>query len=150
MNNPQLTPMRNRFTSVTIVCAIATITTISFNGMLPSTAVAQQQRVNSNTSSSQSANSSSANLLPLKTIFKQVENSVVQITNKIPTATANPINPQTSNATVLGSGFVYDEQGHIITDNHVVADAKIVHVTFIDGNRYPAKVSELVRTYSAA
>jgi S1-C subfamily serine protease len=138
MNNPQLTPMRNRFAFVTaIVCAVATITTISFNGMLPSTAVAQQQRVNSNTSSSQSANSS-ANLLPLKTIFKQAENSVVQITSKIPTATPNPINPQTPNATVLGSGFVYDKQGHIITNNHVVADAMIVHVTFIGGNRYPA------------
>ena len=134
--------MRNRFGVATaVVFAVAIMITIPFNGfILPSTAVAQQQRVNSNTSPSQSPNSSSANPLSLKTIFKQVENSVVQITSKIHAGTPNPINPQTANATVLGSGFVYDKQGHIITNNHVLGDAKIVHVTFIDGNRYPAKV----------
>jgi S1-C subfamily serine protease len=62
----------------------------------------------------------------------------VQITSKIPAA-ADPLNPQ-SNATTLGSGFVYDSQGHIITNGHVVGDAKIVDVTFVDGNRYTAKV----------
>ncbi len=141
MNNPQLTPMRKRFAVATvIVFAVAIIMiTIPFNGfILPPPAVAQQ--INSNTSTSQSTNSSSANPLPLKTIFKQVENSVVQITSKIPTATPNPLNPQTPNATALGSGFVYDKQGHIITNNHVVVGAKVADVTFIDGNRSPAKV----------
>jgi S1-C subfamily serine protease len=73
------------------------------------------------------------------TIFKQVENSVVQITSKIPTP-SNPQNPQAPNATALGSGFVYDKLGRIITNNHVVGNAKIVDVTFVDGNRYTAKV----------
>jgi S1-C subfamily serine protease len=77
---------------------------------------------------------------PLNTIFKQVENSVVQITSKIPTP-SNPQNPQApNNATALGSGFVYDKLGRIITNNHVVGNAKIVDVTFVDGNRYTAKV----------
>ena len=40
----------------------------------------------------------------------------------------------------LGSGFVYDKQGHVVTNGHVVGDAKIVDVTFVDGNRYTAKV----------
>lgn len=31
-----------------------------------------------------------------------------------------------------GSGFVYDKQGHIITNNHVVANADQVRVTFFD------------------
>ena len=48
--------------------------------------------------------------------------------------------PNGQNATALGSGFVYDKQGHIITNGHVVGDAKIVDVTFVDGNRYTAKV----------
>ncbi len=74
------------------------------------------------------------------TIFKQVENSVVQITSKSPTP-SNPQNPQAPNATTaLGSGFVYDKLGRIITNNHVVGNAKIVDVTFVDGNRYTAKV----------
>jgi S1-C subfamily serine protease len=76
----------------------------------------------------------------LRAIFKQVENSVVQITRKLPTAAFNPLNPQTTNATAQGSGFIYDNQGHIITNGHVVGDAKIVDATFVDGNRYTAKV----------
>src|SRR6188472_77172 len=77
---------------------------------------------------------------PLNIIFKQVENSVVQITSKVPIPSNNPQNPQAPNATALGSGFVYDKLGRIITNNHVVGDAKIVDVTFVDGNRYTAKV----------
>src|SRR5712691_3313514 len=74
----------------------------------------------------------------LNILFKRVENSVVQVTRKIPTL--NLQNPQTGNATALGSGIVYDTKGHIITNNHVVGIAKIVDVTFIDGNRYTANV----------
>jgi S1-C subfamily serine protease len=77
----------------------------------------------------------------LNSIFKQVQNSVVQITSKIPIPTTDPSNPQPQqNSTALGSGFIYDKQGRIITNNHVVGDAKIVDVTFVDGNRYTAKV----------
>ncbi|MFL6441721.1 MAG: S1C family serine protease [Nitrososphaeraceae archaeon] len=73
----------------------------------------------------------------LNTIFK-VEKSVVQVTSKIPVN--NTMNSQTRNATALGSGFLYDKQGHIITNAHVVGEAKIVDVTFVDGSRYTAKV----------
>ncbi|HEY6884748.1 MAG TPA: trypsin-like peptidase domain-containing protein, partial [Nitrososphaeraceae archaeon] len=77
----------------------------------------------------------------LNSIFKQVQNSVVQITSKIPIPAGNPSNPQPQqNSTALGSGFIYDKAGRIITNNHVVGDAKIVDVTFVDGNRYTAKV----------
>jgi S1-C subfamily serine protease len=131
--------MRKRFVFATvIVFAVAIMIIIPFNGfILPSTAVAQQQQINSSTNSS----SSSPNPLPLRTLFKQVENSVVQITSKIPTiGVPNPINPPSSNATTLGSGFVYDKQGHIVTNGHVVGDARVVDVTFVDGNRYTANV----------
>ena len=33
----------------------------------------------------------------------------------------------------LGSGFVWDEQGHIVTNNHVIKDAEKIEVTFHDG-----------------
>ena len=39
-----------------------------------------------------------------------------------------------------GSGFVYDTKGHILTNNHVVADAKKIEVTFYDGEKAPATV----------
>jgi S1-C subfamily serine protease len=106
---------------------------IPLNGrILPSTAVARQQRINSNTSSSQITNSSS-NPLSLRTIFKQLENSVVQITSK-------PPNPQSPNISTSGSGFVYDNQGHIVTNGHVVGGAMEMDVAFSDGNKYTANV----------
>jgi S1-C subfamily serine protease len=43
-------------------------------------------------------------------------------------------------STRLGSGFVYDNQGHVVTNNHVVGGAKTVDVTFVDVNVYSAKV----------
>ena len=39
-----------------------------------------------------------------------------------------------------GSGFVYDDRGHIVTNNHVVADADKILVTFHDGEKAEAKV----------
>ena len=39
-----------------------------------------------------------------------------------------------------GSGFVYDKQGHIITNNHVVADATRVTVIFADDSEAEATV----------
>ena len=109
---------------------------------LPSTAAfAQQQQINSNTSSSQSTNATFSNPLPLKTIFKKVENSVVQVISKTPTiGVSNPSNQSSSNTITLGSGFVYDKQGHIVTNGHVVGDAQIVDLTFLNGNRYTANV----------
>jgi len=40
----------------------------------------------------------------------------------------------------VGSGFVFDKQGHIITNDHVVANAEKVTVTFLDGTQYIAKI----------
>lgn len=39
-----------------------------------------------------------------------------------------------------GSGWVYDEQGHIVTNNHVVADADQIIVNFSDGSWTRAEV----------
>lgn len=38
----------------------------------------------------------------------------------------------------LGSGFVWDTQGHIVTNNHVVAGASKITVTFSNGNTVDA------------
>ncbi len=40
----------------------------------------------------------------------------------------------------LGSGMVIDAEGHILTNNHVVAGANEIDVLLADGNRYKAKV----------
>ncbi|RME50310.1 MAG: PDZ domain-containing protein, partial [Caldilineae bacterium] len=40
----------------------------------------------------------------------------------------------------LGSGFVWDKEGHIVTNYHVVADATDVEVVFADGTEAKAEV----------
>ena len=39
-----------------------------------------------------------------------------------------------------GSGFVWDERGYILTNNHVVADSQRVTVVFADGSEFEAQV----------
>jgi S1-C subfamily serine protease len=56
--------------------------------------------------------------IPWPTIYNQLKQSVVLIETDLG----------------LGSGFVYDEDGHIITNNHVIEDADTIQVTFLDGN----------------
>src|SRR5919206_1935283 len=107
--------------------------------LLPSNAAAQSQP----TLPSQSTSPTSTASLSLPDVFQKVENSVVQITS----TKSNPneviiLNgvPQTGRSTALGSGFVYDNQGHIVTNNHVVSGVKKADVTFTDGNTYSANV----------
>ncbi len=42
--------------------------------------------------------------------------------------------------TSLGSGFIIDASGYVVTNNHVVDGAKDIEVTLTDGSAYPAKV----------
>lgn len=40
----------------------------------------------------------------------------------------------------VGSGFVFDKKGHLITNAHVIEDAEKVEVTFLDGRSYNAEI----------
>lgn len=70
--------------------------------------------------------------LSLIEIFERSELGVVSIT-----VTKSSERGDTN---AVGSGFVFDKAGHIITNNHVVADTKKITVTFIDGTSYRAKI----------
>lgn len=55
----------------------------------------------------------------------------------------NRVNPAVVNIAVSngqGSGFLYDRQGHIVTNNHVVAEGGSIIVTFSDGSQSDARV----------
>ena len=47
---------------------------------------------------------------------------------------------QANGTSGVGSGFVFDKKGHIITNSHVVKDVKKVVVTFLDGRSYNAEI----------
>lgn len=67
--------------------------------------------------------------LTLPELFKRVEKSVVQITDS---DEADPLHSR------LGSGFVYDDNGHLITNHHVVSAGGKLDITFLDGTVYRA------------
>ena len=76
-------------------------------------------------------------------IYKNLENSVVQITSTVTETRSNIIingNPLEQQSSRLGSGFVYDNEGHIITNNHVVSGVTNVDVTLSNGDTFNAKV----------
>ena len=68
----------------------------------------------------------------LSELFKNVEKSVVQISSEDETTELL--------GSRLGSGFVYDKNGHVVTNNHVTSGGKDLHVTFSDGTIYTGKV----------
>jgi serine protease Do len=43
-------------------------------------------------------------------------------------------------ANSLGSGFVIDPRGYVVTNNHVIADADEITVTFSNDKDYPAEI----------
>ena len=76
--------------------------------------------------------SSSKSSLTLVELFEKSEEGVVKIQvvrNNIPGDTGS-----------VGSGFVYDNLGHIITNAHVVDGASKATVTFLDGSQYDAEI----------
>ena len=50
------------------------------------------------------------------------------------------MHPQMHAVEARGSGFIIDANGTVVTNNHVVKDAKSVSVTLDDGTKLPAKV----------
>ena len=73
-----------------------------------------------------------SNNLSLSEIFEKTEPGVVRV------------NVQRINSVDgvggIGSGFVFDKKGHIITNAHVVSDATKVVITFLDGRSYNAEI----------
>ena len=69
-------------------------------------------------------------------LFEKAEPAVIQVNvKKIQSEGATEEVPGGS-----GSGFVYDDTGHIITNNHVIDDALKITVTFLDGESYAAEI----------
>jgi S1-C subfamily serine protease len=68
-------------------------------------------------------------------LFKAAAPSVVHVTNVAESRSAFSMNVQQVERG-LGSGFVWDQDGHIVTNYHVVEGANAARVTFQDGTSY--------------
>ncbi len=84
----------------------------------------------------------------LEQVYERVNPSVVNIQVEVggsesgtsPSTENSPFGQDQAPQGGVGSGFVWDSQGHIVTNNHVVENASRVIVTFADGSTVEAKV----------
>jgi putative serine protease PepD len=85
---------------------------------------------------SQPTSNATTGSLSVADIYRRSHESVVEIT----VTEANSSDPFSQSAQAQGSGFVYDSQGNVVTDQHVVAGATKISVKFSNGASYSAHV----------
>ena len=84
--------------------------------------------------------------LTVNQIFRRAAPGVVQVTatQTVTSPSVDPFfglpTPSTQQVEALGSGFVIDKAGHIVTNYHVVEGAKSVDVSFSNNESRKAKV----------
>jgi S1-C subfamily serine protease len=91
--------------------------------------------------------STASKRLSINEIYSRDAPGVVQVTStsvvRVPTDPffGNPFGlPETQQEQALGSGFVIDKAGHIVTNYHVVAGARSIQVSFSNNERMKARV----------
>ncbi len=115
----------------------------SFNNSIQSTNItglSDSQLSASNTPTSQ---------FTLPSLFAKNEKSIVSIIATFPTVNGSEVNSSSiqngsnisnNQSNALGTGFVYDTKGHIITTDSVIAGSHLQEVEFMDGTIYKAEV----------
>ena len=84
--------------------------------------------------------------LTIHDVYRRAAPGVVQITSTSLVSVPqdpffpNPFQPQKEEQQSLGSGFVVDKAGHIVTNFHVVQGAKAVQVSFSNGENVKARI----------
>lgn len=73
----------------------------------------------------------------VEAVYTQAGSAVVNVTS-VTYAYDFFFNPVPQEGT--GSGFVYDEEGHIVTNYHVIENAEELSVTLADGETYSAQI----------
>jgi putative serine protease PepD len=87
---------------------------------------------------------SSTKTMSVNGVYRAARDGVVEITVTTSGGSDNSPFPfggsGSQQSQAQGSGFVYDSAGHIVTNDHVVANATKISVMFSDGSKYSAKV----------
>jgi S1-C subfamily serine protease len=84
--------------------------------------------------------------LSINEIYRRWAPGVVQITSTTVVSVpqdpffGNPFAPTTQEQESLGSGFVIDKAGHIVTNYHVIEGAESVQVSFSNGENVKARI----------
>jgi S1-C subfamily serine protease len=73
----------------------------------------------------------------VRDVARTVKPAVVQVTNEV---AVDQLHPSDVVPAGVGSGVIYDTQGYILTNNHVVAGAEKLVVSLPDGRSFPAEL----------
>jgi S1-C subfamily serine protease len=92
--------------------------------------------------SSEASFKSATQPLTVNEIYRRAAPGVVQVTSTVVQQQTDPFFGLTQQQTqkALGSGFVLDKAGHIITNDHVVQGARSVQVSFSDNESLKAQI----------
>ncbi len=137
-------------TSAATSTAQSTAQTSANTSGATSTAASQTIKTSQDTNSSTSTGSTGSSSAPPAASF---ENSIINVVNQVKPGVVEITNEQTSVSQLsqpipvgTGSGFIYDNQGHILTNNHVVEGAQSLVVTLPDGRTFKGNDVTLVGT----
>lgn len=139
---------------VMVMSACAPLSAVANLPLVGSSSNDSSSASNSPQTSSQSSSSAVVDVNPVSVaalegtlgdIYRQVGPSVVNIqVTSSGLATSTPFdqngNQLPNVQSALGSGFVWDKEGHIVTNNHVVEGATKIEVVFADGTTYSAEL----------
>src|SRR5689334_325637 len=81
-------------------------------------------------------------------LFERVSPSVVQVVAR--SAAANPLDEDEGTGAASGTGFIWDNDGHVVTNNHVVQNGSEVAVRFASGEVTQAEVIGVAPNYDLA
>jgi S1-C subfamily serine protease len=81
-------------------------------------------------------------------LFERVSPSVVQVAAR--SAAANPLAEDEGAGAASGTGFVWDNAGHVVTNNHVVQNGSEVAVRFASGEVAKAEAIGVAPNYDLA
>jgi putative serine protease PepD len=87
------------------------------------------------------ADPASASPLSVNQIYRRAHRGVVEITVTEASSDATPFGGGGGTQQAQGSGWVYDSDGHVVTNAHVVDGATSIKVRFWDGKTYSATVT---------
>jgi putative serine protease PepD len=135
--------MPRTFSRGTLAAAVAAATLVGAGGGAIVYATTTEGSTTHETSSAAPAAATpvaSSSQLTVGEVYRRAASSVVEIT--VTTNGGQQTFPfgQGGERRAQGSGFVYDTEGHVLTNEHVVDGASSVHVTFSDGSTYSATV----------
>jgi len=105
----------------------------------PNTATPQATPTTRAVGASQSASGGSDLRSGIRQVARQVRPAIVQITN-LQQQSSQFLGGGVAVPSGVGSGVIYDAQGHILTNNHVISGAQQLQVSLPDRRSFPAKV----------